>query len=93
MVIDHRTYTFRPGTLKQWLEKYETEGLPIQKNTWGNFWGCLPPKWATCTRSFLCGDMKVWETGNDAAPKWRPIRNGKILSKKSGPWESSRRRK
>ena len=39
MVIDHRTYTFRPGTLKQWLEKYETEGLPIQKKHLGEFLG------------------------------------------------------
>ncbi|MGI9228503.1 MAG: NIPSNAP family protein [Gammaproteobacteria bacterium] len=39
MIIDHRTYTFRPGTLKQWLNKYETEGLPLQKKHLGEFLG------------------------------------------------------
>ncbi|MDE0511395.1 MAG: NIPSNAP family protein [Gammaproteobacteria bacterium] len=39
MIIDHRTYTFLPGTLKRWLAKYETEGLPIQKKHLGEFLG------------------------------------------------------
>lgn len=39
MIIDHRTYTLRPGTMAQWLRKYETEGLPIQKRHLGRFVG------------------------------------------------------
>jgi hypothetical protein len=39
MIVDHRTYTFRPGTLAGWLKKYETEGLPIQKRHLGTFLG------------------------------------------------------
>ena len=39
MIIDHRTYTFRPGTMEQWLHKYETEGLPLQKKHLGEFLG------------------------------------------------------
>lgn len=39
MIIDHRTYTFRPGTLFRWLEKYQNEGLPIQKKYLGEFLG------------------------------------------------------
>ena len=31
MLIEHRTYTFRPGTLAPCLKKYEGESLPIQK--------------------------------------------------------------
>ena len=31
MIVEHRTYTFRPGTVDGWLKKYEAEGLPIQK--------------------------------------------------------------
>ncbi len=29
--VEHRTYTFKPGTLAPWLKKYEAEGLPLQK--------------------------------------------------------------
>ena len=39
MIIDHRTYTFRPGTLARWLKKYEEEGLAIQKKHLGRFLG------------------------------------------------------
>ena len=39
MIVDHRTYTFRPGALKQWLKKYEMEGLPLQKKHLGEFLG------------------------------------------------------
>ena len=27
MIVEHRTYTFRPGTVDGWLKKYEAEGL------------------------------------------------------------------
>lgn len=39
MVIDHRTYTFRPGRMDRWLKKYESEGLAIQKRHLGRFVG------------------------------------------------------
>ena len=39
MIIDHRTYSFRPGTVKRWLEKYEKDGLPIQRKHLGEFIG------------------------------------------------------
>ena len=39
MIVEHRTYTFRPGTLAPWLKKYETEGLAIQKRHLGSFLG------------------------------------------------------
>lgn len=35
MIVEHRTYSFRPGTVDGWLRKYETEGLPIQKRHLG----------------------------------------------------------
>ncbi len=31
MILEHRTYTFKPGTVEMWLKKYQTEGLPIQR--------------------------------------------------------------
>ena len=39
MIIDHRTYTFRPGTVRKWLDKYENDGLPIQRKHLGEFVG------------------------------------------------------
>ena len=39
MIIEHRTYTFRPGTVDRWLKKYETEGLHVQKKHLGQFVG------------------------------------------------------
>ena len=39
MIVEHRTYTFRPGTVDGWLKRYETEGLPIQKRHLGHFVG------------------------------------------------------
>jgi len=39
MIIDHRTYTFKPGTMGKWLDKYESEGLPIQSDQLGQFLG------------------------------------------------------
>ncbi len=39
MIIEHRTYTFRPGTVDGWMKKYEAEGLPVQKRHLGTFVG------------------------------------------------------
>jgi len=39
MIVEHRTYTFRPGTVDGWLKKYEAEGLPIQKRHLNKFLG------------------------------------------------------
>ena len=39
MLVEHRTYTFKPGTVDKWLKKYEAEGLPIQKRHLNTFIG------------------------------------------------------
>lgn len=39
MIVEHRTYTFRPGTVEGWLKNYEAEGLPIQKRHLNRFLG------------------------------------------------------
>jgi NIPSNAP len=39
MIIEHRTYTFTPGTVDGWLKKYAGEGLAIQKKHLGIFMG------------------------------------------------------
>ena len=35
MIVDHRTYTVRPGTLPKQLELYEKHGLAVQKRHLG----------------------------------------------------------
>jgi hypothetical protein len=39
MILEHRTYTFKPGTVDKWLKKYEAEGLAIQKRHLNRFLG------------------------------------------------------
>lgn len=39
MILEHRTYTFKPGTVDKWMKKYETEGLSIQKRHLNRFVG------------------------------------------------------
>ena len=39
MIVDHRTYTFRPGTAGRWVAKYEKEGFPLQQKHLGHFLG------------------------------------------------------
>jgi hypothetical protein len=35
VIVDHRTYTVRPGTMKQQLDLYEQHGLEVQKRHLG----------------------------------------------------------
>ena len=39
MIVEHRTYAFRPGAVAGWMSKYECEGLPIQKKHLNTFLG------------------------------------------------------
>ncbi|NOZ33386.1 MAG: NIPSNAP family protein [Alphaproteobacteria bacterium] len=39
MIVEHRTYTFKPGTVDGWLKKYEAEGFPVQKRHLNTFMG------------------------------------------------------
>ena len=39
MIVEHRTYTFRPGTVESWMQKYEAEGLLVQKKHLNRFLG------------------------------------------------------
>lgn len=52
MIVEHRTYTFKPGTVDGWLKKYETEGLPIQKRHLNTFLGLMSVKSGICTGLF-----------------------------------------
>lgn len=39
MIVDHRTYSIRPGKVKTWLENYEKYALPVQAKHLGNLLG------------------------------------------------------
>lgn len=39
MIVEHRTYTFKPGAVDGWLKKYEAEGLDIQKRHLNRYLG------------------------------------------------------
>jgi hypothetical protein len=39
MILEHRTYTFKPGSVDRWMKKYEAEGLPVQKRHLNKFVG------------------------------------------------------
>lgn len=39
MIVEQRTYTFKPGNLQTFLEVYEAEGLPIQNRILGGLIG------------------------------------------------------
>lgn len=39
MIVDHRTYMVRPGTLPAYVELYKTKGYPVQIGHLGNCLG------------------------------------------------------
>ena len=39
MIVEHRTYTFRPGTVEGWRKLYEAEGLAVQKRHLNRYLG------------------------------------------------------
>lgn len=39
MIVEQRTYTFKPGNMVPWLKAYEEEGLPIQNRVLGGLIG------------------------------------------------------
>jgi hypothetical protein len=39
MILEHRTYAFRPGSVGPWMEKFGAQGLPIQKKHLSTFLG------------------------------------------------------
>lgn len=35
MIVDHRTYTLHPGKMKEYVDRYQREGLPVQSRHLG----------------------------------------------------------
>jgi hypothetical protein len=40
MIVDHRTYTIPHGRMKEYLDRYEAIGLPLQRRYLGHHIGC-----------------------------------------------------
>ncbi len=62
MLIEHRTYTFRPGTLPAWLRKYEDEGLAIQKRHLGRFLGLFTTEFGNVHQTLI---LWGWDSLDD----------------------------
>lgn len=77
MIVEHRTYTFRPGSVAGWLEKYEREGLPIQKRHLNKFLGLFVSEIGTMhTVVFLwaydnLADREARRATMERDPDWR----------------------
>ncbi len=76
MIIDHRTYSFRPGTMRRWLSKYESEGLPIQKDHLGTFLGLFTTEIGNLHQVVFMwgydslGDRETRRAAMEADPRW-----------------------
>jgi NIPSNAP len=77
VLVEHRTYTFRPGTLQPWLKKYEGEGLLIQKRHLGRFLGLFITEFGNIHQAVI---LWGWESLDDrdrrraamnADPEWQ----------------------
>ena len=81
MIVDHRTHTFRPGTLQRWLNKYENDGLPIQKEYLGTFLGLFTTEIGNLHQvAFMwgyesLGDREKRRAAMEADPRWDQFMN------------------
>ena len=77
MIVDHRTYSFRPGTMQRWLNKYEADGLPIQKKHLGKFLGMFTTEIGNLHQVVFMwgyeslGDRETRRATMEADPDWR----------------------
>ena len=76
MIIEHRTYTFHPGTVDGWLRKYQAEGLPIQKRHLNRFIGLFVSEIGQLHRTVLIwayddlADREARRKAMYADPEW-----------------------
>ena len=76
MIVEHRTYTFRPGTAENWLAKYEKEGLPVQRRHLNTFVGLFVSEIGCLHRTVLIwaydslADREARRAAMYADPEW-----------------------
>lgn len=77
MIVDHRTYTFKPGTVSKWLNKYESDGLPIQEKHLGEFLGLFTTECGNLHQVVFMwayqsmADREERRAAMDADPDWQ----------------------
>lgn len=77
MIIEHRLYTFRPGTVDRWMAKYEAEGLPIQERHLNRFVGLYVSEIGCLHRTVLMwayaslADREARRAAMYADPDWQ----------------------
>ncbi|RST87686.1 NIPSNAP family protein [Aquibium carbonis] len=82
MIVEHRTYTFRPGTVDGWLKKYEAEGLPIQRRHLGRFIGLFVSEIGPLHTTVLIwgydslADREARRAAMYADPEWQSFISG-----------------
>ena len=65
MLLDHRTYTVRPGTLRKQMALFEKHGLAAQKRHFGE-----PPAWLVSETGDVNTYVHIW-VYEDAADRTR----------------------
>ena len=70
MLIDHRTYTLRPGTLRKQMALYEKHGLAAQKRHFGE-----PLGWLVSETGDVNSYVHIWvyEDAADRAKKRKAL--------------------
>ncbi len=82
MILEHRTYTFKPGTVDGWLKKYEAEGLPVQKRHLNRFVGLYVSEIGRLHTTVLMwsydslADREKRRAAMYADPDWQSFING-----------------
>lgn len=77
MILEHRLYTFRPGAVEGWLEKYRSEGLPIQQRHLNRFVGLYVSEIGCLHRTVLMwaysslADRETRRAALYADPEWQ----------------------
>ncbi|WP_457579259.1 NIPSNAP family protein [Ensifer adhaerens] len=77
MILEHRTYTFKPGTVDKWMKKYEADGLPVQKRHLNRFVGLYVSELGTLHTTVLMwaydslADREARRTAMYADPDWQ----------------------
>jgi hypothetical protein len=85
MIIEHRTYTIKPGAMHGFLKAYESEGLAIQSAALGNLLGYFVAEVGELNTVVQLWGFKSFEDRQarraqlSADPAWRDYL-GKVVS-------------
>ncbi len=77
MIMEHRTYTFRPGTVGAWMKKFGAEGLPVQKRHLNTFLGLYVTEIGRLHTTVMMwaydslADREARRKAMDADPDWQ----------------------